>query len=395
MVDRTVVSEKQRAIFFERYRLIREEGASIQDLCTFFSLSRYALYRKLYGQDEIRKSDYDRMMNITEDDYSSFRWANSEQREEFWKMCRILFELGIPKKKLANELGLCDNYFFLKREEPVHILRETYYRLKDMCDSDLSLCFTYISEEEEKRFFALVDNAKACGIGPSFVARYCKYSTATVCKYFGRKKCKYRTKVVKEISEKIKELIPEENTLLISSLMVETLMRYGYTNLEISKCTGIHESTISMVRSGVRKPSFKNANKIYELYKECITDEYGVFKPDTPEVKQFVDLFRLGKNLKYLNVHESSLELYVTGKYPIPRDLLRLAGVEVDKEFLSEKEETEFYTHMDNFMRRGGKLIDVSLQVGESKRYLYKVQSRAVKVNKELGRRLNEIFLNQ
>ena len=237
--------------------------------------------------------------------------------------------------------------------------------------------------------------ARAYGLKANVVAEHCKYEIATVCKYFGRKKGRLRTKTAKEIYEVVKSLMPEEDLLSVSCLMVETLMRYGCTNAEIAKATGINGATLSRVRSGIRKPSIGDARKLYELYQECITDEYGVLKPDTPEVRQFVELVRAGKDLRKLNVPECSLKLYGTGEYPIPRDILRLARVEVDKDLLSEKEEKEFFNKLNMFVKRGGKLAQVSLEVGESKQFLSDIQNKKVKVTKELGRRLNAIFANQ
>ena len=150
MRDRIVVSDEHKEAFFKRCGELRAEGASVEDLSAFFPISKNTLSGKIQGFDTILESDYDCMMGIKEDDYSSFKYCNTEQLREFREICTNLFKLGISKRALARELGLCENYFHLKREAPAHVHRETYYRLKRLSNSDISICYTYLSAENEK-----------------------------------------------------------------------------------------------------------------------------------------------------------------------------------------------------------------------------------------------------
>ena len=110
------------------------EGESRINIAKILGISYYMMKGKYFGKHKIFKEDYEKAVRASEYSPEEIRWANAEQRKEFFETVEALSNIGFKKHYLSERLGICKTVFTTYKERDTKISRKMYLDLMELRD---------------------------------------------------------------------------------------------------------------------------------------------------------------------------------------------------------------------------------------------------------------------
>ena len=110
------------------------EGESRINIEEILGMSYTMMRGKYFGQYTIFKGDYEKALKAAKYSTDEIRWANAEQRKEFFETVEALSRIGFRKNYIAERLGICKTMFATYKERDTKISRKMYLDLIKLRD---------------------------------------------------------------------------------------------------------------------------------------------------------------------------------------------------------------------------------------------------------------------
>ena len=110
------------------------EGESRINIAKILGISYYMMKGKYLGEHKIFKEDYEKALKASKYSTDEIKWANAEQRKEFFETIEALSKIGFKKNYIAERLGIYNTVFSTYKERDTKISRKMYLDLIKLRD---------------------------------------------------------------------------------------------------------------------------------------------------------------------------------------------------------------------------------------------------------------------
>lgn len=123
---RRQATKEQEKFFRKVVDDFSNEGESLISIAKIFGISYNTFADKYYGKIKIFNYDYEKALKASKYDSDNLRWANSEQRKEFFEIIETLSNIGFKKHYIAKRLYICDSVYKSYQLNDSKISRKLY-----------------------------------------------------------------------------------------------------------------------------------------------------------------------------------------------------------------------------------------------------------------------------